>query len=148
MPSLDTSVVREVKINASPETVFSYLSEESKLRRWFSIAGDWKPKAGDHFRLHVTKENISGGKFLEVTPPTKLAFTFGWEGDDVSIAPGGSTIEITLTPAGAGTLVRLTHSGIPTEESAKRHGEGWQHYLDRLAIAATGADPGRDPFQD
>jgi uncharacterized protein YndB with AHSA1/START domain len=148
MPSLQTSVVREIQINASPETVFSYLVEESKLRRWFSIAGGWEPRAGAQYRLQVTKEDIASGKFIEVSPPTKLVFSFGWEGDDVSIRPGSSTVEITLTPHGSGTIVRLAHSGIPTEESAQRHGRGWQHYLDRLAIAASGGDPGRDEFQD
>jgi hypothetical protein len=28
------------------------------------------------------------------------------------------------------------------------HVMGWEHYLDRLAIAAAGGDPGDDPFRE
>jgi uncharacterized protein YndB with AHSA1/START domain len=147
MPSVQTSVVREVKINAKPETVFAYLVDEPKLRRWFSMSGAWDPRPGRDYRLQVTKEDVASGKIVEVKPPSKLVFTFGWEGEDVSIKPGASTVEITVQPDGDGTLVRLTHNGIPTQESADSHRHGWEHYLDRLAIAATGKDPGPDPFQ-
>jgi uncharacterized protein YndB with AHSA1/START domain len=148
MPSVQTSVVREVKINAKPETVFSYLVDESKLRRWLSSGGAWKPRPGEAFRLQITSGDWSAGKFVEVKPPSKVVFTFGWEAEDFSIKPGASTVEITVQPDGDGTLVRLTHSGIPTQESAEKHGHGWEHYLERLAIAATGKDPGPDSFQE
>jgi uncharacterized protein YndB with AHSA1/START domain len=63
----------------------------------------------------------------------------------MSTPPGSSTVEITLTPADGGTLVRLTHSGLPSTEAAEAHGHGWDQYMPRLAIAATGGDPGADP---
>jgi uncharacterized protein YndB with AHSA1/START domain len=147
MPSVQTSVVREVKINAKPETVFSYLVDQSKLRRWFSNGGTWDARPGAEYRLEVTKEDIASGKFIEVTPPSKLVLTFGWEGEDAVTKPGSSTLEITLKADGDGTILRLVHSGLPTAESAEQHGGGWQHYLDRLAIAAIGKDPGPDSFQ-
>ena len=38
----------------------------------------------------------------------------------------------------------MTHSGLPDAEEVAGHGKGWTHYLDRLAIAAAGGDPGPD----
>jgi hypothetical protein len=38
--------------------------------------------------------------------------------------------------------------GLPNEELARNHGEGWDNYLPRLAVAAAGGDPGRDPWLD
>ena len=55
-------------------------------------------------------------------------------------------MEIDLIPQGGGTLVRLTHSGLPTQESRDMHLEGWAHYVERLGVAAAGGDPGPDPW--
>jgi len=42
--------------------------------------------------------------------------------------------------------VRFKHSGLPPEE-VPAHRDGWNHYLNRLVIAAAGGDPGPDPRQ-
>jgi hypothetical protein len=59
------------------------------------------------------------------------------------VPPGSSTVEIELVEAHGGTLVRLTHRDLPPEARTD-HRRGWQHYLGRLAIVATGGDPGPD----
>jgi uncharacterized protein YndB with AHSA1/START domain len=149
MPSVDTTVVeREIKVNAAPETVFSYLVEEAKLRSWMSIGGAWNPRPGDAFRIEMTKEDVASGRYLEVQAPSRVVFTWGWEGADSITKPGSSTVEITLKPDGTGTLVKFVHRGLPTPESAASHAHGWDHYLQRLSIAAAGGDPGPDKFQE
>jgi uncharacterized protein YndB with AHSA1/START domain len=80
-----------------------------------------------------------------VEPPSRLVFTWGWEGDG-DLPPGSSTVEITLIPDGDDTLVRLRHTGLPTQESRTLHAAGWDHYLGRLARAAAGRYPGLDPL--
>ena len=57
---------------------------------------------------------------------------------------GSSLIEIDLIERDGGTLLRMTHSGLPTEEQAAAHAKGWAHYLERLTAAAAGNDPGPD----
>ena len=61
---------------------------------------------------------------------------------------GSSTLEVELEPQGDGTLLRLTHSGLPDAEETAKHAHGWDHYLARLEIAARGDDPGRDTWLD
>jgi hypothetical protein len=39
----------------------------------------------------------------------------------------------------------LVHRGLATPELRNAHREGWQHYLNRLTVAAPGGDPGPDP---
>ena len=51
-----------------------------------------------------------------------------------------------LTPDGAGSLVRLRHSGLGAAGGAYR--EGWGHHLPRLDTTAAGGDPGPDPLAD
>jgi hypothetical protein len=65
-------------------------------------------------------------------------------GNDV-IGPGSTTVEIRLRPDGDGTLLELAHRNLPAEE-LRQHGIGWGHFLGRLVVAATGADPGPDPW--
>ena len=99
--------------------------------------------------MEVTSGSITSGEFVEVDPPRRLVYTWGWEaggaGPDL-VPAGSSTIEIDLVPEGAGTRLTLVHRDLPGAEAANAHGEGWDHYLGRLAVAASGGDPGPDPW--
>ena len=93
--------------------------------------------------------HTASGEFVEVDPPRRLVYTWGWEpGADGPnpVPPGSSTVEIELVPEGDGTLLRFTHRDLPSDEAAKSHGHGWDHYLARLQIAAAGGDAGEDPW--
>ena len=57
------------------------------------------------------------------------------------LPPGATQVEFTLTATPTGTRLRLVHSGLPPQQESV-HATGWQHFLDRLSSAATGADPG------
>ncbi len=50
-----------------------------------------------------------------------------------------------LTPDGDATVLHLVHKDLPTGQGA-RHMEGWEHFVPRLIEAATGRDPGPDPW--
>jgi hypothetical protein len=56
-------------------------------------------------------------------------------------------VEVTLTPHHGGTTVTIVHAGLPAPED-RQHRLGWPHFLERLVIAATGGDPGPDPWAD
>jgi hypothetical protein len=36
---------------------------------------------------------------------------------------------------------------LPNEAACANHEKGWIHYLGRLSVAASGRDPGPDPFK-
>jgi hypothetical protein len=57
-------------------------------------------------------------------------------------------VEVSFTPDGEGTLVRLSHSRLPNAGAVAFHRAGWGHYLERLAVAAGGQSPGPDPWTD
>ncbi len=83
------------------------------------------------------------GEYVEVQPPTRIVFTWGFEGN-AELPPTSSTVEVTLHADGDGTIVRLRHDHLPTDISREQHAIGWRHYVDRLAIAAAGGEPGPD----
>ena len=145
MNATDTTVLeREVSIEASPETVYQYLVDPDAMKRWMGIEVELDPQPGGIFRVNVNGHNVARGEYVELVPHERVVFTWGWEGDEIALEPGASTVEFTLTGHGSSTLLRLVHRGLDGA-SAERHGHGWDHYLERLVIAPTG-DPGPDPW--
>ncbi len=134
----------EVFIKAPPETVFPFLTDPDKITQWIGTEADSDPRPGGIYRVNVTGDNVAKGAFVEVTPNQRVVFTWGWEGGE-AVPPGASQVEITLTPQDSGTLVRLVHSGL-SGEWLQRHGEGWDHYIARLEVAAAGGSAGVDPW--
>jgi hypothetical protein len=51
-----------------------------------------------------------------------------------------------LIPDANSTVLRFRHYGLPSPEAAESHAHGWDHYLERLAIAGRGDDPGEDAW--
>src|SRR5918912_2744986 len=143
------SVQRELTIAASPETVWQFLVDPDKATRWMGQAVSFDPRPGGEYRCAVIPGHTAAGEFVEVDPPRRLVWTWGWEpGADGPnpVPPGTSTIEIELVPAGEGTTLRFRHFGLPSAEAAQSHAHGWDHYLERLVAAARGDDPGEDPW--
>jgi uncharacterized protein YndB with AHSA1/START domain len=136
-------LVREIMIDASPETIWPFLVEPERHVEWLGTIADIDPRPGGVYRVLVQGQHQSAGEYVEVVPYEKVVFTFGWEEEGNPITPGSSTIAITLHPEGDKTLVRLTHGGIP-EDAVSDHTQGWDHYLGRLAVAAPGGNPGPD----
>jgi uncharacterized protein YndB with AHSA1/START domain len=144
-----TSVEREITIAARPETVWQFLVDPSKATRWMGQAASFDPRPGGVYRVDVIPGHTASGEFVELDPPRRLVFTWGWEpGENGAnpVPPGSSTIEIELLPAGDGTTLRFAHRGLPSTEAAESHAHGWDHYLARLGVAAGGGDPGADPW--
>lgn len=140
------TVRREVQIGAPPATVFAFLTDPDKILRWLGTEATVEPQLGGLYLVNVTPQSTAEGRFTEVIPVHRLAYTFGWR-ERERTPPGSTLIEIDLAEQDGGTLLRLTHTGLPDEAARAGHDEGWEHYLARLAIAAAGGDPGPDPWR-
>jgi predicted dithiol-disulfide oxidoreductase (DUF899 family)/uncharacterized protein YndB with AHSA1/START domain len=143
-------IVRELYIDARPETVFAFFTEPDRLTRWLCDEATVDPRPGGiYHQTHPGDADLRNGpylmrgEFVEVSPPRRVVFTWGFENPDVAVAPGESIVEVTLEPDGEGTRLRLVHRDLPESERAS-HEDGWQELLDRLAIAASGGDPLHD----
>jgi uncharacterized protein YndB with AHSA1/START domain len=135
-------VRREVRIAAPPSTVFAFLTDPDKIVRWMGTDATMEPHPGGLYLLNV-KGTTARGRFTEVVPVHRLAYRFGWDGRD-EVPPESGLVEIDLVEEEDGTLLRFTHSGLPSAEECASHDKGWRHYLARLAVAASGGDPGPD----
>ena len=63
----------------------------------------------------ISCDGWASGHFVELDPPRRLVFTWGWEMPGNPVPAGSSTVTVDLLAAPAGTLVRLTHTGLPIE---------------------------------
>lgn len=142
----------EMRIEAPPDVVFAYFTEADRYRRWKGHRARLDPRPGGIYSIDLIGETGVRGTFVAIERPNRIVFTWGWEGATTlpegiaEVAPGSSTVEVTLEPDGDATILRLRHTGLPTEASRTSHAWGWHAYLARLAIAASGGDPGVDPL--
>jgi len=134
-------ITHELRIEARPETVFAFLTDPDKMTRWKGDSAQLDARPGGVYRVQIGQA-IVVGEFVELDSPRRVVFTWGWEGSD-TVPPGSSIVEVTLTPDGEGTILRLVHRDLPAEERAEHEG-GWNHFLPRLATVAAGVDPGPD----
>ncbi len=139
-------VQRETQIAAPPATVFAFLTDPEKILSWMGTEATTEVHPGGLYLLKGVgvRTRSARGAFREVVPVHRLAYSFGWDGD-AEVPPGSSLIEIDLIDRDGGTLLRMTQSGLPNAEQCAGHDRGWAHYLGRLAVAATGSNPGLDP---
>jgi hypothetical protein len=115
--------------------------------RWMGTEAMLDPRPGGVCRVNPSGHALMSGAFVEVDPPHRIVFTWGWETELFATPPQSTIVEVSLIPDGAGTVVRLAHRRLQPGAVAF-HRLGWEHYLPRLAAVAAGSDPGLDPWRD
>ncbi len=143
-PEAKFTIEREVRIAASPETIFAFFTDPIKLIKWKGMKATLVPKPGGLYRVDINGRDVARGEYIEITPYSRIVFTWGWEGEGHPVPPGSTTVEITLIPDGEETIVRLRHYDLGNQDAVNMHIPGWDHFLSRLIVAAQGGDPGPD----
>jgi uncharacterized protein YndB with AHSA1/START domain len=140
----DESTIRiERTFNAPIQAVFAAWTSAELLRRWYPPGADWDTPVAEvdlrvGGRLWMVMRSPDGeefggsGVYREITPPTRLEFTWAWDRSDV--AEGVQLVEIDFTghPDGRTTVV-MTNHGLIDEQSRESHREGWEGSFDNLA---------------
>jgi uncharacterized protein YndB with AHSA1/START domain len=140
----DDAVVCEIAVRAPAEEVFAMFTDPAQLVRWIGIRALLEPRPDGAFRFELVPGEFCSGRYVEVDPPRRVVFTWGWESGAIPVRPGSTTVEVDLSERAGVTRVRLTHRGLDAALRAM-HAGGWARYLARLAAAAEGRDPGPDP---
>jgi len=127
------------------EAVFRAWTDPKALSRWFAPSDDAKVvvpefdlRPGGKYRveMHMGPEtHIVNGTYKEITPSTKLVFTWAWDH-----APAEETlVTVELKPQGKGTELTLIHERFANTAARDDHQKGWTACLERLtnALAAS-----------
>ena len=138
----------ERTFQAPIEAVFAALTSEEVIGRWWRAEHDWETseatvdlRVGGVVRVVMRDANKGadfggGGHYTEIEPPTRLAFTWIWDGDSRR-----TLIELDFEETDGVTTVRFTHSGLWDEEAVRSHEDGWGKLFDRLARVLEAAGP-------
>ena len=121
-------LIVERTFDAPVATVWSALTDVDHMRRWYFDLKDFKPQVGFEFGFVVEHEgNVYDHRcrVTEVIPQKRIAYTWRYHGHE-----GDSLVTFELFPDGAGTKVKLTHTGLenfPQAPSFARHNfeRGW-----------------------
>jgi uncharacterized protein YndB with AHSA1/START domain len=147
----DATTLRiERAYQAPAQAVFDAWTSEEVLRRWFHAEHDWETteaqadlRVGGVVRVvmrdpHKDVEHGGGGHYVEIDPPTRLAFTWIWDGSTTR-----QLIELDFEEAGGVTTVRFTHRGLLNEDAIRSHDYGWNRAFDNLERTLQAAGPKR-----
>ncbi len=140
----DDVVEVSVHIAAEPETVFPYFTDPGRYVQWMGRDATLHPVPGGSYRVYMSDGVEAVGEFLEIDPPHRLVFTWGWT-NDPAVPPGTTRVVVTLRAEDGGTRVILRHHDLPDDAQRDHHRKGWDVYLGRLDVRARGGDPGPDP---
>ena len=139
MSSPAHTVEIERTFQAPAETVFDAWTSPEVMRRWWQAEHHWETseaevdlRVGGVVRVVMRdpdkdEEYGGGGHYIEIQRPTRLAFTWIWDGDTQR-----TLIQIDFTEHDGATTVRFTHSGLLDEATVRSHEGGWGTVLDRL----------------
>lgn len=145
-------VTKEINIDRSPEVAFKVWTEE--IDAWWPFEGKYRytfagpdrqpdrilfePELGGRFyEVFANGEEYTIGTISEFGPPHRLVYT--WQDPDWTAA---TTIEVTFTPEGEGTRVKVVHSGweeVGAGEMAVGYHEGYDDILAAFTKGVTGA---------
>lgn len=138
------------RVPATPDVVFAYFTDSDMYRQWKGLDAELDARPGGVYRVKMWDGGAIEGTYVVVDPPRSVVFTWGWQGHPlpkgfIEVPPASSTVEVTFTPDGDGTIIRLRHSGLPTDDAESAHRWGWTTYFPRLETILAGGDPGPDP---
>jgi uncharacterized protein YndB with AHSA1/START domain len=144
--TVDLTLHLERRYKAPAQAVFDAWTSEEVMRRWWHAERAWEtPEAEVDLRVGGTVRVVmrnpetgaeygGGGRYTEIEPPRRLAFTWLWDGNATR-----TLIEIDFEETDGVTTVRFSHSGLWDEEAVRSHEDGWRTCFDNLERVLAGA---------
>ena len=137
----DELTLHLTRVLPAPRTlVFRSHAEPDLLAQWWGPTGFSAPsievdlRVGGRYRIAMQPPNgllfHLSGEFLEVDPPTRLAYTFRWEDPDPD--DRNTVVTFSLGDLGESTELNVDQGVFATEGRRALHEQGWTETLDRL----------------
>jgi len=147
-------------IKASRERVFAAWTTPEQILKWFgpetcevlSAKVDLRVGGQYHFRIRG-RDCETGrergdldlrGEYREVKRPSRLVYTWSWEGNP-SVEFGETIVTVDFLDKEGFTEVQITHDRLPNNDVRDRHSHGWNGSLDKLERVFATADSGGQP---
>ncbi len=118
------------RYNKPVEAVWAAVTIPERLADWLAVA-EIELREGGKIHLTWNNSNSMTGTVTVCAPPKALAWHWPIDGRD-------TLVRFDLEPDGAGCLLTLTHSGLPTTGPATGVRVGWHAHLEALPAAMEG----------
>ena len=139
-----TTTLRMVRLFKAPrERLFAAWTDSRQMAAWFGppdvsvrsceldvrVGGTWRLSGG-----RVGELRAVSGKYLEVTPPERLVFTWAWHerGDFAAPREHETVLTLVFRSVGDGTEMTLTHGPFRDRTGVDNHNRGWMGSFDKL----------------
>jgi uncharacterized protein YndB with AHSA1/START domain len=141
--SVNDTIVQEITIRAPAERIFEALTNPGQRVQWWGAEGRFQTTHAESDLHPGGKWMMRGiglggrpfevsGEYLQIERPRLLVFTWlpDWQADATE-----TTVRVELEERDGVTTVRLTHSGLTSENSRASH-KGWPQILSWLQAYA------------
>ena len=130
-PEIRTVVV-EREIAHPPAKLWRALTQPHLIAEWL-MANDFVPDVGHRFQLRGDWGGVLDCEVLEVEPGETLSYSWNHRHADAAYDLE-SVVTFTLTPTGAGTLLRMEQVGFRPDQKQALGGAkyGWQQFFGKL----------------
>jgi uncharacterized protein YndB with AHSA1/START domain len=137
------------RFKAPRERVFAAFTTGEAIAQWFGchppniveVSADFRVGGSyrfSSFNPETSQKAVAVGVYREITPPSKIAYTWKWENDE-DWADCESLVTFEFKAIGDETELHLTQVGFPSEDSCQKHTQGWTNCLSKLDSILTGA---------
>jgi uncharacterized protein YndB with AHSA1/START domain len=131
MSELEHHLERTIRIGARTETVFAFFTDPERWAAWWGEGSTIDPRVGGRVRIRYPNGIEAGGEVLEISPPERIVFTYGYASGD-PLPVGGSRVSLCLEATPEGTLLSLRHD-LADAAVRDQHIQGWRYQLSVFA---------------
>jgi glutathione S-transferase len=129
-------------IRAPLEKVYDAFTTQAGLASWMgsrgtslrSVAAD--PRVDGAWRVEMVARDGNvfavGGRFKQLERPSRVLYTWQWEGEKSPMPHVETLIDVSLTGKNGGTELHMKHSGFPVAPARDGHDQGWKSTFNRL----------------
>ena len=138
-------------VQSSPQHVFEAMTDPNQVAQWWGPEGFTCPEVTLDVRVggayRIAMQPPQGelfhlvGEYVEVSPPSHLAYTFRWEPPDPDDRE--TVARLALRERGGATEIEIVQGLFATEARRELHEAGWTDTLARLARHLTRGLGGR-----
>lgn len=132
MQATEVRITRHYPVSA--ERVWAAWTDPQALSHWFGAAtqAELDVRPGGRYRIRFNSPdgtaNEVGGEYQEVTPPSRLVFSWAFHSTPERV----SRITITLAPAAGGTELTFVHDRFFDQQGRDNHERGWTQFFTKL----------------
>jgi uncharacterized protein YndB with AHSA1/START domain len=123
---------RTVDIGATVDTVFEYFTDSALWAAWWGTGSAIDPRPGGRMLIRHNNGVEVTGEVLEVDPPRRIVFTYGYATGAQLPKAGDSQVTIALEPQGTSTRLHLRHA-FADVAPRDQHVQGWRFQLSVFA---------------